>query len=121
MLILELFTTAKLVTMTSRTRNGSRSVAANDVSSCVFILPCTTCHLRSYLLVCVCHYTTHHVHYTDPCLLSVQWFCVVKKKKNFMVDPYLTSILSIMLHPSVTCIINMGSLIFDCHLSLCES
>lgn len=36
--LLEHFTTAKLVTMTSQTPNGLRSVAANDVSSCAFVL-----------------------------------------------------------------------------------
>lgn len=89
------------------------------MSSCVFILPWsfTSCHLRSYLLVCLCHYTAHHIHYTDPCLLSVSWFSVMKKEMNiFIAGPYLTSIPSIMLRPSVICIINMGSLIFDCHL-----
>lgn len=37
--LLEHFSTAKLVMMTSQTPNGSRSAAASDVSSCAFILP----------------------------------------------------------------------------------
>lgn len=101
--------------MTSRTQNGSRSAAANDVSSCVFVLPrsFTALYLRSYLLICLCHHTTHHIHLA--CLPSVHRFRVIKKEPSvFMVGPYLTSILPIMLGPSVTRIINMGCLIFDC-------
>lgn len=37
--LLERFSTAKLVMMTSQTPSASRSVAANDVSSCAYILP----------------------------------------------------------------------------------
>lgn len=120
-LILEHFTTAKLVMTTSRTRNGSRSVAANDVSSCVFILPCSfTCFFVIWdpTFWSVCVITPHIISLHGP----LSSFCVVKKEMNiFMVGPYLTFISSIMLRPSVACIINMGSLTFDCHLFLCKS
>lgn len=69
LLILEHFTTAKLVTTTSRTPNGSRSAAASDVSSRVFILPSPSRPVTSFRL---CRYTSHHIHYMDPRVLPVQ-------------------------------------------------
>lgn len=81
-LILEHFTTAKLVMTTSRTRNGSRSVAANDVSSCVFILPCSfTCSfvISDPTFWSVCVITPHIISLHGP----LSSFCVVKKRNEY--------------------------------------
>lgn len=115
LLILEHFTTAKLVTTTSRTPNGSRSAAANDVSSCAFILPSPSLPVTSPVVLPVSlHRASHSLHgpLCSSCAAEIH---------ILMMDPCLTSTPSITLQPSVTCVINMDFLIFDCHLSLPKS
>lgn len=116
MLVLEHFTTAKLVTTTSPTPNGSRSAPANDVSSRAFIFFLVlyfpspsdpTCRPACVITPRIAFTTRSPVFFLC---------CVFKKKKT--VGPCLSSIPSIMLQPSVTCIINMDFLTFDWHLSL---
>lgn len=112
LLISEHFTTAKLVTTTSPTPNGSRSAAANDVSSRVFLLPSPSLPVTSPVVLPVSLHLASHSLHGPLCSSEIH---------IFMTGPCLTSTPSITLQPSVTCVINMDFPIFDCHLSLPKS
>lgn len=113
--VLEHFTTAKLVTTTSRTPNGSRSAAANDVSSCVFIPPSPSLPVTWPVLPPVSFHRASHSLHGPLCSSCAAGIHIV------MMDPCLTPIPSITRPPSVTCVINMHFLIFDRRLSLPKS